>query len=193
MCSDRLWARVEVALSLPKASEAHQGTGVDLYMYNAGAELVSFIMTFLGLLVRSDYSPEQCKKHLRVCFLLTHLRVCFLLTIYTWRFFVGGGEQTIDGADAVSFFDGSRSGSGIKQEVNIIAQGAVVDWTTLWWVLLAALQFIIIVVDRSLYLRRSIRGKAALQLLTGGLQCLLLRVYCLRRSIRGKAALPSYS
>ena len=63
--------------------------------------------------------------------------------------------------------NGSRSGSGIKQEVNIIAQGAVVDWTTLWWVLLAALQFVIIVVDRSLYLRRSIRGKAALQLLTG--------------------------
>jgi hypothetical protein len=58
----RLWARVEVALSLPKAIETHQGTGVDLYMYNAGAELVSFIMTFLGLLVRSDFLIRALQK-----------------------------------------------------------------------------------------------------------------------------------
>ena len=58
----RLWARVEVALSLPKAIETHQGTGVDLYMYNVGAELVSFIMTFLGLLVRSDFLIRALQK-----------------------------------------------------------------------------------------------------------------------------------
>ncbi len=42
----------------------------------------------------------------------------------------------------------------------------MVDWQTLGWVFLALLQFVIIVIDRVLYLRRSIFSKAVLQMVT---------------------------
>ena len=51
-------------------------------------------------------------------------------------------------------------------KLQTLASGSVVDWQTLGWVLLAFLQFLIIVVDRVLYLRRSIFSKAVLQVAT---------------------------
>ncbi len=46
------------------------------------------------------------------------------------------------------------SGAGVTEKINTLTQGAVVDWATLGWVLLAAWQFVLIVIDRVLYLKR---------------------------------------
>jgi len=55
------------------------------------------------------------------------------------------------------------SGSDVPNKLQTLASGSVVDWQTLGWVFLAFFQFVVIVVDRVLYLRRAIFSKAVLQ------------------------------
>ena len=54
----------------------------------------------------------------------------------------------------------------VANKLQTLASGSVVDWQTLGWVFLAVFQFVVIVMDRVLYLRRSISTKALLQLVT---------------------------
>jgi len=64
----------------------------------------------------------------------------------------------------VAVFGGLLSSeSDVPNKLQTLASGSVVDWQTLGWVFLAFLQFVVIVVDRVLYLRRAIFSVAVLQ------------------------------